>query len=48
MPVLGDYTFAVLGSYAAAAVLLGGLVLLSVWRARRVKAALDRAEARRG
>ncbi|MHA3980170.1 heme exporter protein CcmD [Halovulum sp. GXIMD14794] len=48
MPDLGDYAGAVLGAYAASGVLIGGLVVLSVLRARRVRAALRRAEAKEG
>ena len=45
-PDLGKYAGAVLGSYAVALILIAGIVILSVWRARRVKRALDEAEAR--
>lgn len=46
MPDLGKYAFAVLSSYGVALGLLLGLVALSLWRGRRVKAALEQAEAR--
>ncbi|HBD89187.1 MAG: heme exporter protein CcmD [Rhodobacteraceae bacterium GWE1_64_9] len=46
MPDLGKYAFAVLSSYGVAIGLLLGLVAVSVWRGRRVKAALQAAEAR--
>jgi heme exporter protein D len=45
MPDLGTYALPVLGSYAAALALLAALVLLSVWRARRVARRLAEAEA---
>ncbi len=34
----GEYTFSVLGSYFAGVVLLGGLVVLSVARQRKLRA----------
>ena len=37
MPDLGKYTEAVLSSYAVSLVLLAGIVLVSLHRARRVK-----------
>lgn len=46
MPDLGKYAGPVLGSYAVALGLLAVLVGLSVWRFRRMKRALDEAEAR--
>ncbi|PZX17588.1 heme exporter protein D [Palleronia aestuarii] len=46
MPDLGKYAAEVLTAYAASAVLLLGLVGLTLWRAARVKRALDRAEGR--
>lgn len=48
MPDLGRYAVAVLGSYAAALVLIGGLVALTLWQGARVRAALREAEARQG
>ena len=48
MPDLGKYSFAVLGSYAATAVLIVGLVALSFWQRARVKRAVDEVEARQG
>lgn len=48
MPDLGKYAFAVLGSYAATAVLIAALVALSFWQRARVKRALDEVEARQG
>lgn len=46
MPDLGKYAGAVLSSYAVSLVLIVALVVLSVWRARRIKAELDRIEER--
>lgn len=46
MPELGKYAFSVLASYGVGLVLLGGLVMLTLWRFRRVKATLAAAEAR--
>jgi heme exporter protein D len=46
MPDLGKYAGAVLGSYAIGFVMIAGIIILSVWRSRRVKRALDEAEAR--
>lgn len=48
MPDLGKYAGAVLWSYLASVVLIGGLVALSIWQASRVKKALAEAEARQG
>lgn len=48
MPDLGKYAFAVLGSYAAAAVLIVVLVGLSFWQRAQVKRALAEVEARQG
>jgi len=48
MPDLGKYAGVVLASYAATILLLGGLVLLSLWQARRIKARLAQVEARAG
>ncbi|MEN8893899.1 heme exporter protein CcmD [Planktotalea arctica] len=47
MPDLGKYADAVLGAYAASIVLLIAIVALSIWQARRTKAALDDVEKRR-
>ncbi len=46
MPDLGKYGAAVLGSYAASALLIAALVALSIWQGRRVKRALAEVEAR--
>jgi heme exporter protein D len=46
MPDLGKYAGVVLGAYGAAIVLIGGLVVLTLWRGARVRAALRLAEAR--
>jgi heme exporter protein D len=46
MPDLGDYAFAVLGSYVTTAVLIAGLIGLSLWQSARMKRALGEAEAR--
>jgi heme exporter protein D len=48
MPDLGKYAVAVLSSYGVSIGLIAGLILLSVWRARRVKAQLEEVEARLG
>jgi heme exporter protein D len=48
MPVLGKYAGVVLSSYAIAVVLIGGLVLWTLWRGARVRAALRAVEARAG
>jgi heme exporter protein D len=48
MPDLGKYSFAVLGSYAATAVLIVAVVALSFWQRARVKRALAEVEARQG
>jgi heme exporter protein D len=48
MPDLGKFAGAVLGSYAATAVLIALLLGLSLWQAARVKRALAEAEARQG
>ncbi len=47
MPDLGKYAAEVLSAYALSLVLIGGLVLVTWLRARRVKRALEQAEARR-
>ena len=46
MPELGKYAGAVLGSYAAAIVLLAALVALTLWQGARMKRALAGVEAR--
>ena len=48
MPDLGKYAFAVLGSYAATAVLIVGLVGLTLWQSARMKRALAEVEVRQG
>lgn len=47
MPELGKYAGAVLSAYGLTLLLLAGLVAVSLWRARRVRAALEKVEARR-
>ena len=46
IPDLGKYAAVVLSSYAAGVVLLGGLVAVSLWQARRVRETLRRVEQR--
>ncbi|KAA2312696.1 heme exporter protein CcmD [Pseudooceanicola sediminis] len=46
MPELGKYAAAVLTSYAVSLLLLAGLAAFSLWRARRVRAALRKVEDR--
>ena len=46
MPDLGSYTVEVLSSYAVTLGLLAGIVWLSIARARKVRRALEEAEAR--
>ncbi|MBN8631604.1 MAG: heme exporter protein CcmD [Rhodobacterales bacterium] len=48
MPDLGKYAFAVVGSYAATALLIAGLVGLTLWQSARMKRALAEIEARQG
>ncbi len=48
MPDLGKYAGVVLAAYAVSLVLIAGLVLLSVWRARRVARALAAERGRNG
>lgn len=48
MPDLGTYAVPVLSSYGVSIALLIGVVLASVWKARRVRARLDQVESRRG
>lgn len=44
MPDLGTYAGVVYSAYGISLLLLAGLLALSFWRARVVKAQLDRAE----
>ena len=46
MPDLGKYADAVLSAYAASIVLLLAIVVLTLWRGRRVRAEMERVEAR--
>jgi heme exporter protein D len=48
MPDLGKYAAAVIGSYVATFVLLGALVALTLWQARKAKRALEEVERRQG
>ena len=48
IPDLGKYAVAVLGSYAATAVLVVALVGLTLWQSARMKRALAEVEARQG
>ena len=48
MPDLGKFAGAVLGSYAATAVLIALLLGVSLWQAGRGKRALAEVEARQG
>ena len=47
MPDLGKYAGTVLSAYAISLILLAAIIGLSLWRARRVRARLKAAEARR-
>ncbi len=47
MPDLGSYSGVVLGAYGVSLALLAGIVLLSLWRSRRVMNRLGEIEARR-
>ncbi len=47
MPDLGKYADAVLSAYAVSLLLLVGIVALSLWRSRRVKAELETLEEER-
>lgn len=46
MPDLGKYTLTVLASYGVTLALLAGLVAVTVWQSRRVKARLAQQERR--
>ena len=46
MPELGKYADTVLSAYAVSLVLIAALVALSIWRARRVRADLEKVELR--
>ena len=46
IPDLGKYAFAVLASYGVTLVLLGGLVLMTVLRGRKVRHRLEETEQR--
>jgi heme exporter protein D len=46
MPDLGKYAGAVLSSYAVGLLLMGAVVVLSLWQARRVRETLRIVEAR--
>ena len=46
MPDLGKYADAVLSAYAVSIVLLFAIVALSLWRGRRVRAAMRDVESR--
>lgn len=46
MPDLGKYADTVLSAYAASLALLALIVGLSLWRGRRVRAEMERAETR--
>ncbi len=48
MPDLGRYAVEVLSAYAGSLILLAGLIVASVWRARKVLEQLRDAEDRRG
>ncbi len=47
MPDLGSYSGIVLGAYGISLVLLIGIVILSMWQSRRIKARLSEVESRR-
>ncbi|APX10634.1 heme exporter protein CcmD [Tateyamaria omphalii] len=46
MPDLGKYADAVLSAYAVSIVLLVAIVVLTVWRGRRVRAEMEAVERR--
>lgn len=47
MPDLGKYADVVLSAYAVSLLLLVGIVALSLWRGRRVRAEMEEMEQRR-
>lgn len=47
MPDLEPYSGVVLAAYGISLLLVAGIVLLSLWQSRRIKARLSEAEARR-
>ncbi len=47
MPDLGTYSGVVLAAYGISLALLAGIVLVSVWQARRIRTKLNAAEGRR-
>lgn len=47
MPDLGKYAFEVLSAYGVSLVLIVGIIVASIARARRVKAELENVEQRR-
>ncbi|MFK7876467.1 MAG: heme exporter protein CcmD [Paracoccaceae bacterium] len=48
MPDLGKYADAVLSAYAVSIAVLIGIVAISLWRGRRVRAELEQVEHRAG
>lgn len=46
MPDLGKYADTVLSAYGASLALLGALIVLSLWRGRRVRAEMEQVEER--
>jgi heme exporter protein D len=48
IPELGRYAGTVLGAYAVTLALLGGLLVVSLWRAARVRRALAEIETQLG
>ncbi len=46
MPDLGTYAGVVLGAYGISIALLAGIVLLTLWRSRRIKARLSELDTR--
>ncbi len=47
MPDLGKYADTVLGAYAASLALLFVLVVLTLWRGRRIRAEMEQIEGKR-